>query len=107
MDKPWVKNHPIFSYDHIGEFYEMFILYADPRTKKADVRDILVTAKTLGLTDKFPIIAHALDDLAASYDDVVDFEKFIADLTAKLVIKFLIFLREIHLINKEEFNYSI
>lgn len=107
MDKPWVKNHPIFSYDHIGEFYEMFILYADPRTKKADVRDILVTAKTLGLTDKFPIIGHALDDLAASYDDVVDFEKFIADLTAKLVIKFLIFLREIHLINKEEFNYSI
>lgn len=63
----------------------MFILYAEPRTKKADVRDILVTAKTLGLTDKFPIIAHALDDLAASYEDAIDFETFIGDLTAKLV----------------------
>ncbi|CAK65330.1 unnamed protein product (macronuclear) [Paramecium tetraurelia] len=84
LAKPWVKNHPIFTYDHIAEFYEMFVLYAEPRTKKADVRDILVTAKTLGLTDKFPIIAHALDDLASSYDDAVDFETFISDLTAKL-----------------------
>lgn len=63
----------------------MFILYADTKTKKADLRDVLVTAKTLGLTEKFPIIAHALDDIASSYDDVVDFETFINDLTAKLV----------------------
>lgn len=85
LQKDFVKNNPIFTVDHILEFYEMFVLYADARTKRADLRDILVTAKTLGLHTKYEIIAKALEELAAEHDGEVDFETFIKDLTAKIV----------------------
>ncbi|KAM3143264.1 hypothetical protein pb186bvf_004596 [Paramecium bursaria] len=83
-EKAWVKNNPIFTEDHILDFYEMFQLYADPRTKRADVRDILVTAKTLDLDQKHIIIHKALEKLAQSYDKHIDFDTFVQDLTKAL-----------------------
>ncbi len=38
------------------EFYELFCLYADPKTKKIDVRDILTTACTLELDKKYILV---------------------------------------------------
>jgi hypothetical protein len=48
-----VKNNPIFTNDHILEFYDLFHLYADPRTHKVDLRDVLTTARTLGLHQRY------------------------------------------------------
>ncbi len=46
-------KNPVFSTDFIADLHAMFSLYADPRQRRADVRDILMTAKTLGLDQKF------------------------------------------------------
>lgn len=68
------------------EFHTLFALYQDPRTKRVDIRDILTTAKTLGLDTRYQILFRALIDLHESYnDDNVDFETFIKDLTDKMV----------------------
>jgi hypothetical protein len=39
----------------------MFWLYADPRQGRADIRDILMTAKTLGLDTKHEIVFRAIE----------------------------------------------
>jgi len=49
MTKPIGNKNPVFSGGFIGELHSMFSLYADPRQRRVDVRDILMTAKTLGL----------------------------------------------------------
>lgn len=54
-------KNPVFSADFITELHGMFALYADPRQRRADVRDILMTAKTLGLDTKFEIVYRALE----------------------------------------------
>ena len=64
----------------------MFALYADPRSRKSDVRDILMTARTLGLDAKYQVVFRALEEVADARKTEVDFETFIKDLTAKLVI---------------------
>jgi hypothetical protein len=38
----------------------MFALYADPRQRRADIRDILMTAGTLGLDQKYQFVYRAL-----------------------------------------------
>lgn len=53
LDKPIGGKNPVFSTDFITELHQMFSLYADPRQRRADIRDILMTAKTLGLDHKF------------------------------------------------------
>ena len=60
MKKEVVTKNPIFTFDHISEFYDLFILYADFRTKRADIRDVLTTARTLGLNSKYLIVFRAL-----------------------------------------------
>ena len=42
-------KNPIFSNQHITELHSLFSLYADPRQKRADIKDLLMTARTLGL----------------------------------------------------------
>lgn len=49
MAKDLGAKNPVFSPEHIAELHSMFSLYADPRQRRADIRDILMTAKTLGL----------------------------------------------------------
>jgi len=53
-------KNPVFSLDFIADLHSMFSLYADPRQRRADIRDILMTAKTLGLDTKFEIVFRAL-----------------------------------------------
>lgn len=53
-------KNPVFSLDFISDLHSMFSLYADPRQRRADIRDILMTAKTLGLDTKYEIVFVAL-----------------------------------------------
>jgi hypothetical protein len=52
----------------------LFSLYADPRQRRVDVRDILLTAKTLGLDAKFDIVFRVLHELAETSGDALNFE---------------------------------
>jgi hypothetical protein len=38
----------------------MFALYADPRQRRAEMRDFLMTATTLGLDKKYEIVYRAI-----------------------------------------------
>jgi hypothetical protein len=87
MSKDVVTKNPIFEASQVGELYNMFSLYADPRNRKSDIRDVLITARTLGLDTKYQLVFRALEEIAeARKGDPVDFETFLRDLTAKLVI---------------------
>ena len=69
------------------DFHTLFVLYQNPYTKKIDIRDIIATAKILGLEKRFNMIFKVLTDLHESYNDTnVDFETFIKDLTDRMVI---------------------
>lgn len=57
--KDIITKNPIFTREHIDEFYAMFNLYADP-TRQCDISDILNTARTLGFDKKYKIIYNAL-----------------------------------------------
>ena len=86
MAKDIGGKNPIFSPEHIAELHAMFSLYADPRQRRADIRDILMTAKTLGLDVKHELVFRALEDICGSVGaDALDFESFIRELTAKIV----------------------
>lgn len=54
-------KNPIFSPEFITDLHAMFSLYSDPRQRRADIRDILMTAKTLGLDSKFELVFKLLD----------------------------------------------
>jgi len=49
LAKDIASKNPIFSTQHIAELHSLFSLYADPRQRRANVKDLLMTAKTLGL----------------------------------------------------------
>ena len=67
----------------------MFSLYADPRQRRADIRDILMTAKTLGLDTKYEIVFRAMQEIAEAVGgDALDFESFLRELTNKVVINY-------------------
>ena len=55
-------KNPIFSADHIAELHAVFSLYADPRQRRADVRDILLTASTLGLDAKYEFVFRLIHE---------------------------------------------
>jgi hypothetical protein len=56
----------------------MFSLYADPRQRRADIRDILMTAKNLGLESKNEFVFRALVDISeGTGGDALDFETFL------------------------------
>lgn len=80
------SKNPVFSSDFISDLHAMFSLYADPRQRRADIRDILMTAKTLGLDTKFELVYKALEEICDSVGaDALDFETFLKELTAKVV----------------------
>jgi hypothetical protein len=51
----------------------MFNLYIDARTREADIKDIVNTAKTLGLDSKYQIVYGALVDLANENEYPINF----------------------------------
>ena len=80
-----LKN-PILSSEHIEELFNMFYLYSDPRSGKSDIRDVLVTARALGLDTKFELVFRALEEVAETHGgDRITFEVFIKDLTRIIV----------------------
>lgn len=86
MAKEIGGKNPIFSPEHIADLHAMFSLYADPRQRRADVRDILMTAKTLGLDSKHELVYRALEEICDGVGaDALDFEGFLRELTAKIV----------------------
>jgi hypothetical protein len=57
------SKNPIFSSESIAEIHAVFSLYADPRQRRADVRDILLTASTLGLDSKYEFVFRLLHEI--------------------------------------------
>ena len=79
-------KNPVFDPTTIAELHAMFSLYADPRQRRADIRDILMTAKTLGLDAKQELVYRALHEICDGVgSDALDFEGFLRELTAKIV----------------------
>jgi Ca2+-binding EF-hand superfamily protein len=80
-------KNPIFSPEHISEFHSLFSLYADPRQRRADVREFLITAKTLGLDSKYEFVFRLLNEVNDStHGNALDFEQFIKELTVRIVL---------------------
>ena len=78
-------KNPVFSLDFIADLHSMFSLYADPRQRRADIRDILMTAKTLGLDTKYEIVFGAIQAICDETGaDALDFETFLKELTNKV-----------------------
>ena len=99
-------KNPVFSLDFIADLHSMFSLYADPRQRRADIRDILMTAKTLGLDTKFEIVFRALEEICDQVGaDALDFETFLKELTNKVVHYFRF--REILTLLREEMLISL
>jgi hypothetical protein len=68
-------KNPIFSADSIAEIHAVFSLYAEPRQRRTDIRDILLTASTLGLDSKFEIVFRLLQEIQESANgNNLDFE---------------------------------
>ena len=64
----------------------VFYLYTDFRDKKIDIRDIILTANSLGLDEKFNMAFHLLERVAESTDgNALDFETFVRELTNQVV----------------------
>ena len=60
MAKPIGGKNPIFDPKMIEELHSMFSLYADPRQRRVEMRDILMTAATLGLEHKYELVYRAI-----------------------------------------------
>jgi hypothetical protein len=60
LAKDIASKNPIFSSQHVAELHSLFSLYADPRQRRANVKDLLMTAKTLGLDEKYDIVFRVL-----------------------------------------------
>lgn len=83
-------KNPIFSPQHIEEIYNVFALYADPRQRRSDVRDILLTASTLGIDSKNELVYRVLQEIhEATSGNALDFESFLRELTNKIVVMIL------------------
>lgn len=106
MAKEISTKNPIFSNQHISELHALFSLYADPRQRRADVKDILMTAKTLGLDEKYDIVFRLLVEVSESSGDALNFEEFLKVLTARIVTLFYLF-RVIHSPRKEKELISV
>jgi Ca2+-binding EF-hand superfamily protein len=79
--KEIVAKNPIFSKEHIDEFFDMFNLYCDAK-RQCDIADILNTARTLGFDRKYKIIYRALSEIVHDLNGTwIDFETFLTLLT--------------------------
>ena len=80
------SKNPIFSPDHITELHALFSLYADPRQRRADIRDILITASTLGLDYKYELVFRLLHEINDHTNgNPLDFEGFLKEVTNRIV----------------------
>ena len=105
LAKDITTKNPIFSPEHITEFHALFSLYADPRMRRADCRDLLQTAQTLGLDKKYEIVFKLITDINDSTGGApLDFEGFVKELTNRLVSFNL--LRETPSARKEDIKTS-
>jgi Ca2+-binding EF-hand superfamily protein len=79
-------KNPIFTPDSIAELHALFSLYADPRQRRADVREFLLTAGTLGLDTKYEFVFRLLQEVHDStHGNALDFEGFLKELTVRIV----------------------
>ena len=85
LAKDIATKNPIFTAEHITELHALFSLYADPRQRRVDVKDLLMTASTLGLDKKYDIFFRVLHEVADS-GEALNFEEFLKALTARIVI---------------------
>lgn len=80
------SKNPIFSTEAIEELHALFSLYADPRQRRADVRELLITAHTLGLDSKYEFVFRLLQEVQDStHGNALDFEQFLKELTIRIV----------------------
>lgn len=80
------SKNPIFSAEHITELHSLFSLYADPRQRRADIREFLMTASTLGLDHKYEFVFRLLNEIQEGTNgNALDFEQFLKELTTKIV----------------------
>jgi len=78
LGKDVATKNPVFSPDHITELHALFSLYADPRQRRADIRDILMTAGTLGLDTKYEFVFRLLHEVHDGTKGApLDFEQFL------------------------------
>ena len=82
-------KNPVFTPEAVAELHALFTLYADPRQRRADVRDVMMTASTLGLDSKYEYVFRIFNDI---YDTTggspLDFEQFLKELTARVVLNY-------------------
>ena len=80
------SKNAVFSPDGIAELHALFSLYADPRQRRADIREFLLTAGTLGLDQKYEFVFRLLQEVHdGTHGQALDFEGFLKELTAKTV----------------------
>jgi Ca2+-binding EF-hand superfamily protein len=80
-------KNPVFSTESIAELHALFSLYADPRQRRADAREILLTAGTLGLDTKYELVFRLLQEVNdATHGAALDFEQFLRELTVRIVL---------------------
>lgn len=102
MAKPIGPKNPIFEQKFIEELQSMFSLYADPRQRRAEMRNLLLTASTLGLDQKYEFVYRVITEIdEPNHSNALDFEGFLTELTNKIVHIFLIN-RETPSLNKED-----
>ena len=73
LQKEVATKNPIFSNEHVVELHALFSLYADPRQRRVDIKDISMTAKTLGLDEKYDIVFRVLAEIGETSGDAVNF----------------------------------
>jgi Ca2+-binding EF-hand superfamily protein len=90
MAKPIGAKNPIFDQKFIEELHSMFSLYADPRQRRAEMKDLLMTASTLGLDKKYELVYRAIHEIDESVQSqALDFEGFLTEITKKIVSFFV------------------
>ena len=79
-------KNPVFTTDAITELHALFCLYADPRQRRADAREMLMTAGTLGLDAKYELVFRILNDInESSGGNALNFEEFLKEITVRVV----------------------
>ncbi len=81
-----MKNNIVFTNEHISDFYDMFKLLADYRSNKIYLSEVLQTAQTLGVHEKYKIVYKCLERFQEEIgDEPIDFETFVKELTKRIV----------------------
>ena len=86
LAKDIATKNTIFSPDAIQELQALFSLYEDPRQRRADIRDVLITASTLGLDPTYELVFRLLHEIHdGTNGNPLDFEGFLKEITARIV----------------------